>query len=152
MKGIDIVESYDMTKGLPIYKQPPQGVVTFITAMEIICSYTEGFQVWSGGYVSCEDKVALMACVPVGYPEVSVQWFRGDVCLVGEEFPVIYVTKSFQYYCVLSATLKYQFIINLGIAIIIFCCFFIYCLFQISVAQLMPLCFQLLTVLSRGEV
>ena len=33
-----------------------------------------GFQVWTGAYVSSADRIAVIGCVPMGYPTICVQW------------------------------------------------------------------------------
>ena len=71
---------------------------------------------WTGAYVSGQDRVAMMACVPQGYPGISIQWLKGDELLHSEVYPVIYVTQSSVYYCIVSGKtrLKYTFTIDLG--------------------------------------
>ena len=77
-----------------------------------------GFQVWTGAYVSSADRIAVIGCVPLGYPTICVQWWKGKQMISDEVFPVIYTMDSADYWCILSvkgvAKLKYKFSISLG--------------------------------------
>ena len=55
--------------------------------MYILLCTENGFQAWTGGYVSCEDKRGVMACVAIGYPMISIQWWKGNDAMLGEVFP-----------------------------------------------------------------
>ena len=64
------------------------------------------FAVWSHGFASSEDHVALLACVALnGYhPRVSYQWACDGRQLESETYPILYATAVGKFSCSIVGT------------------------------------------------
>ena len=106
----NLVSDYNLTTGELVYKTP-QGGTDSMLATATWCGvftyyYLAGaqFQIWSSGFASLKDGVAVLVCCAVEgfHPLVKYEWKKDGLVMGGETYPLVFVEVPGKVVCTVT--------------------------------------------------